>query len=133
MNDVSKLINNNMADGMNCSNHGKESSLCESCVIGKQHRTPFPKGIPQRANQPFETIHSDVSGPMHVKSFGNSQYFVTFIDDYSRHTQVYFLKSKEEVLEKFKEFVSMSMLGRKLRFYAQTMAANIFPKHLMLT
>ena len=105
-----------MAEGMNCSDHSKELSLCESCVMGKQHRTPFPKDISQRSNQPFETIHSDVCGPMHVKSFGNSQYFVTFIDDYSRYTQVYFLKSKDEVLEKFKEFVSyVSTLGKKVK------------------
>ena len=42
INSISKLINENMVEEMNCSDHGKESSLCESCVMGKQHRTPFP-------------------------------------------------------------------------------------------
>jgi 5'-3' exoribonuclease 2 len=41
---------------------------------------------------------------MSVSSFGGSRYYVTFIDDYTRYTCVYFLKSKDEVLEKFKEF-----------------------------
>ena len=105
-----------MAEGMNCSDHGKESSLCESCVMGKQHRTPFPKDTRHRASELFEIIHTDVCGPMHVKSFGNSQYFVTFIDDYSKYTQVYFLKSKDQVLEKFKEFVSyVNTLGKKVK------------------
>jgi transposase InsO family protein len=31
-------------------------------------------------------------------------YYVSFIDDYSRKTWVYFLKSKDEVFDKFKEF-----------------------------
>jgi hypothetical protein len=116
MNGISKLINENMAEGMNCSDHGKESSLCESCVMGKQHRTPFPKDTRHRASELFEIIHTDVYGPMHVKSFGNSQYFVTFIDDYSKYTQVYFLKSKDQVLEKFKEFVSyVNTLGKKVK------------------
>ena len=67
MDSISKLIGENMAEGMNCSNHGKESSLCESCIMGKQHRTPFPKDKPHRASQPIEIIHSDVCGPMHIK------------------------------------------------------------------
>ena len=113
---ISKLIDENMAEGMNCSDHDKEPSLCESCIMGKQHRAPFPKDKPHRANQPFEIIHSDVCGPMHIKSLGNSRYFVTFIDDHSRYTLTYFLKSKDEVLEKFKEFVNyVNTLGKKVK------------------
>ena len=116
MDSISKLIDENMAEGMNCSNHGKESSVCESCIMGKQHRTTFPKDKSHRASQPFEIIHSDVCGPMNIKSLGSSRYFVTFIDDYSRYTQTYFLKSKDEVLEKFKEFVNyVNTLGKKVK------------------
>ena len=39
-----------------------------------------------------------------MKSFGGALYFVTFIDYYSRKLWVYALKSKDQVLEKFKEF-----------------------------
>ena len=117
MDSISKLIDENMAEGMNCSDHGKESSsLCESCIMGKQHRTPFPKDKPHRASQPFEIINSDVCGPKHIKSLGGSRYFGTFIDDYSRYTQTYFLKNKDEVLEKFKEFVNyVNTLGKKVK------------------
>jgi hypothetical protein len=72
--------------------------------MGKQHRTPYPRGVAERATEPFELNHSDVCGPMSVSSFGGSRYYVSFIDDYTRYTRVYFLKSKDEVLEKFKEF-----------------------------
>jgi hypothetical protein len=34
-------------------------------------------------------------------------YYVSFIDDYFRKTWVYFLKSKDEVLRKFKEFEAL--------------------------
>jgi hypothetical protein len=34
-------------------------------------------------------------------------YYVSFIDDYSHKTWVYFLKSKDEVLGKFKEFKAL--------------------------
>jgi len=49
-------------------------------------------------------VHSDVCGPMQTESIGGSKYFVTFIDDYSRCSKVYFMKQKSEVLCKFKEF-----------------------------
>ena len=42
---------------------------------------------------------------MPVSSYGGSQYFVTFIDDYTRYTHVYFIKHKHEVLDKLEEFV----------------------------
>ena len=114
--DVSKLANNNMVNGMNdVGDNGV--SPCESCIMGKQHRTAYPKGTPYRATEPFEIVHSDVCGPMHVKSFGDSRYMVTFIDDYSRYTCVYFMKRKSEVLEKFKEFVNYATnsSGKKVK------------------
>lgn len=52
----------------------------------------------------LELIHSDVFGPMSVPSGGESQYFVRFIDDYSRYCWVSFLKSKSEVFAKFLKF-----------------------------
>jgi transposase InsO family protein len=41
---------------------------------------------------------------MPVKSLGGSSYYVTFIDDYSRKTWLYLLKTKDEVFNKFQEF-----------------------------
>jgi transposase InsO family protein len=41
---------------------------------------------------------------MPVKSLGGSLYYVTFIDDFSRKTWLYPLKTKDEVFSKFQEF-----------------------------
>jgi len=41
---------------------------------------------------------------MQHKSFGKSRYFLTFIDDYTRKVFIYFLKSKDDVLNYFKTF-----------------------------
>ena len=40
-------------------------------------------------------------------SIGGSKYMLTFMDDYSRYTTVYFITSKSETLSKFKEYVNM--------------------------
>ena len=46
---------------------------------------------------------------MSVATLSGYSYFVTFIDDYSRKTWTYFLKTKEfdEVLDRFKEFKAL--------------------------
>lgn len=49
-------------------------------------------------------VHSDVCGLLKEKSFGGARYFVTFIDDHSRKLWVLTLKSKDQVLNVFKEF-----------------------------
>eukprot|EP00253_Pinus_taeda_P033018 PITA_33018 len=42
-----------------------------------------------------------------VPSLGNSMYYVSFIDDFSRNTWIYFLKKKSEVFDRFKEFKAL--------------------------
>ncbi|RVW16796.1 Retrovirus-related Pol polyprotein from transposon RE2 [Vitis vinifera] len=61
------------------------SSLpCESCQLGKHTRVSFPKRLNNRAKSPFELVHTDVWGPCRTASTLGFQYFVAFIDDYSR-------------------------------------------------
>ncbi|BBN69882.1 hypothetical protein Prudu_1222S000100, partial [Prunus dulcis] len=76
---------------------------CNSCRLGKSKTLPFPIHTPHVV-QPFDLIHSDVWGMAPVTSHANYKYFVTFIDDYSRFTWIYFLHSKDEVFSVFKIF-----------------------------
>ena len=46
-------------------------------------------------------------GPMNTKSFGGSQYFLLFTDDYSRMSWVYFLKLKSETFDNFWKFKAL--------------------------
>ena len=95
----------------------KESAFCEGCAQGKQKKTPFPKEQATRATEILEIVHSDVCGPMQENSLGGNRYFVTFIDDKSRYTAVYFMKTKDQVLEKFKEYEAMvtNATGKKIK------------------
>ena len=52
----------------------------------------------------LDLVHFDVCGHMSVDSISGNSYFVTFIDDYSRRTWIYFMKTKDEVFSRFQEF-----------------------------
>jgi len=90
--------------------------FCETCQYGKQSRNPFPKEA-VCSQKALELVHSDVYGPMPVSSVGGNRYFVTFTDDCTRYTAVYFMSQKNEVLKYFKEFHREAELvtGNKLK------------------
>ena len=44
---------------------------------------------------------------MQTTSLSGYVYYASFIDDYSRKTWIYFLKKKDEVFERFKEFKAL--------------------------
>jgi transposase InsO family protein len=103
---LQKLQANDMVVHLDIGKHAK-LKFCEGCVYGKQHRDGFPTQGGTRATQLLELIHSDVNGPMRTTSHGGAKYFVTFIDDFSRKTFVYFMKQKSEVLDHFKIFKAL--------------------------
>ena len=78
--------------------------VCSGCVLGKHHRDSFEKCASWHASAHLQLVHSDLCGPLPVVSFSGYKYFLTFIDDLSRHTWVYFLKLKSEVFNMFLAF-----------------------------
>jgi len=76
---------------------------CDGCVLGKLHRQPFTPNT-KRAQKPLDLIHSDICGPMQVASLGGARYFVLFIDDATRFTEVFIIKKKSEALRCFQEY-----------------------------
>ena len=79
---------------------------CKGCARGKNVNNPFPKSD-TKTKGTLELIHSTVCGPIPSTYLSGYEYYVTFIDDYSRKTWIYFLKKKSEVFRKFKEFKSL--------------------------
>ena len=73
------------------------------CIYGKKNRVRFPSGA-TREIQILELIHTDMFGTVHVPSLGNSVYYVSFIDYFSRNARISFLRKKSKEFDKFKEF-----------------------------
>jgi hypothetical protein len=78
--------------------------LCEHCIYGRQQRVSFIRSGHEQKTNLLELIHSDVFGPVNIKSLGGASYFVTFIDDASRKVWAYPMKRKGEVFEIFQKF-----------------------------
>ncbi|CAI7797745.1 unnamed protein product [Closterium sp. NIES-54] len=58
------------------------------------HSSTFP---PTKA--PLQTLHMDVWGPARIRGQGHEHYFLLVVDDYSRYTSVFPLRSQGEVPE----------------------------------
>jgi hypothetical protein len=77
-------------------------TFCPSCAYGKQIRSKFPTSKGQKENLMLDLVHSNVFKLMQIESHSGFKYFLTFIDDKSKESYVYFMKYKYEVFECFK-------------------------------
>jgi len=77
--------------------------VCDGCVVGKQHRIPFPSVAHYRAEKGLELHHTDLCGQITPPTLGGKAYFLLVVDDYSRFMWVEMLKTKSEALDYFKK------------------------------
>ncbi|GBM32129.1 Retrovirus-related Pol polyprotein from transposon TNT 1-94 [Araneus ventricosus] len=120
--DMMSVIKNCSFEGLKCSNL-KCSNIeisnfdCEICIKGKLTKSPF-KNVHSRSSVKLKILHTDLCGPMKVRSIGNARYFITFIDDKTAWTKVRFLKNKSEAWKKFQEVKNLleRQSGCKVKF-----------------
>ena len=64
-----------------------DADKCVDCIKGKFAKT-IKKGA-VRATRVLELIHTDICGPLNVKSVDGFDSFITFTDDFSRYGYIY--------------------------------------------
>jgi hypothetical protein len=74
---------------------------CESCQYAKHHRVSLYPSVNKRSSSFFEVVHSDIWVPSTVVSKQGYRYFVTFVDDYTRVTWLFLMKSRSELFSIF--------------------------------
>ncbi|CAI7880996.1 unnamed protein product [Closterium sp. NIES-53] len=88
---------------------------CVPCVEGRQRAAPHSSEFPP-TEAPLQTLHMDVWGPARVRGQGHERYFLLVVDDYSRYTTVFPLRSKGEVTEVLIDWIRVARLQLRERF-----------------
>src|ERR1043166_4520258 len=83
----------------------QKDRLCGACEKGKGHRTTFKTKQANSIKRCFHLLHMDLFGPVNVQSLRGSRYTLVIVDEYSRHTWTFFLRSKSDADEEIIKFI----------------------------
>ncbi|CAI7922671.1 unnamed protein product [Closterium sp. NIES-53] len=90
---------------------------CLPCVEGRQRAAPHSSLFPPTTS-PLHTLHMDVWGPARVNGQDRERYFLLVVDDYTRYTTVFPLRSKGEVVDVLIPWIRAVCLQLRERFRA---------------
>ena len=79
--------------------------ICKGCTQGKMTRSSFPDSS-TCAKEPFALIHSDLK-TLPILSYHKYKYIVTFLDDFTGHGWITFLKNKAATYQAWLNFIAM--------------------------
>ncbi|CAI7886725.1 unnamed protein product [Closterium sp. NIES-53] len=88
---------------------------CVPCVEGQQRTAPHSSEFPL-TEAPLQTLHMDVWGPARVRGQGHERYFLLVVDDYSRYTMMFPLRSKGDVTEVLIDWIREARLQLRESF-----------------
>ncbi|KAJ9547801.1 hypothetical protein OSB04_020344 [Centaurea solstitialis] len=101
---LNQLCINNLVVGLPDFRYTKVS-LCSACEKGKQTRASFKSKQISSISSPLQLLHMDLFGPVNVQSIAGKKYTLVIVDEYSRYTWVFFLRSKSDAPEEIILFV----------------------------
>ncbi|KAK1628143.1 hypothetical protein QYE76_002458 [Lolium multiflorum] len=78
---------------------------------GKQLKKRHPVKRIVTTSRPLELLHLDLFGPSHYDTLGGSKYGLVIVDDYSRYSWVFLLKSKDET---HREFITFAKKAQRM-------------------
>lgn len=88
---------------------------CEICV--KIKITKKSHYSVNRETEFLSLIHTDLGDLKQIMTRGGKQYYLTFIDDFSRYTKLYLLRSKDDAFNAFISYKTKveNQLSRKIK------------------
>ncbi|CAI7892204.1 unnamed protein product [Closterium sp. NIES-53] len=92
---------------------------CVPCVEGRQRAAPHSSSFPP-TEAPLQTRHMDVWGPARVRGQCHEHYFLLVIDEYSRYTSVFPLRSKGDVTK-----VLIDWIGGARRHLSESFGSDL--------
>ena len=100
---------------------------CEICIQAKMTKKPFPKN--ERTTETLELVHADICELNGHLTKGGNKYFITFIDDHSRFTHVYLMRTKDQAFDMFKCYKTLveNQLEKKIKILRSDRGGEYFP------
>ena len=89
-----------------CKHFLPKSFFCDTCMMAQFTRLPFNKSS-NKTTFCFQLVHMDVWGPYRIVNLDDAHCFLTLVDEFSRSTWTYLLRSKAQVPSIFIQFYHM--------------------------
>jgi hypothetical protein len=87
---------------------------CDVCLRGKQTRKRL-HAAGKSSSQKMDLLHMDVVGEIPVEGTEGEKYFLTVVDDFSRHVEARALSHKSDVPQAVNEIINYWELQQKLQ------------------
>ncbi|CAI7786646.1 unnamed protein product, partial [Closterium sp. NIES-53] len=88
---------------------------CLPCVVGQQRAAPHSSSFPP-TTAPLQTLHMDMWGPARVSGQSRERHFLLVVDDYTRYTTVFPVRSKGQVVDVLIPWILTVRLQLRERF-----------------
>nr|GEX85925.1 hypothetical protein [Tanacetum cinerariifolium] len=85
--------------------------LYSSCELGKAKQKSFQTKTTPSSKRRLQLLRMDLCGPMRVESINGRKYVLVIVDDYSRYTWTYFLRSKDKTPKVLIDFLRLVQRG----------------------
>ena len=85
---IERLVSDEILDSLDFA----DFEICTNCI--KEKQTNIRRFGANRATDVLQLIHTDICGPFPTVSWNGQQYFITFIDDFSRYDYFYLIHEK---------------------------------------
>ena len=76
----------------------------EKFELNKSKKQPVPKDCMTRAKETLDIVHTDVLRKISPEAVDGHCYAIGFVDSFSRFSKVYFMKTRDGVLDNFEQF-----------------------------
>ncbi|CAN0421397.1 unnamed protein product, partial [Scytosiphon promiscuus] len=77
---------------------------CDVCAIGKSSQQPHPKVARNDIRHPFQLVTIDLLGEIRPPALGNFKYISKIVDQFSKWSEVYLLKTKADAVDSLQLF-----------------------------
>jgi Integrase core domain/GAG-pre-integrase domain len=101
---LQNVVKNNIVEGFK-SDLKSPKLDCIPCAAAKMSHKPF-LATAMRTTKLGQLTHIDLWGKYPINSIQGHQYYILFVDNYSRHVKVEFLKAKNEAQQHVQEYLA---------------------------